>query len=711
MQSSYYDKISSETQLSLKHIAAVASLLSDGATVPFIARYRKEATGSMDEVSVITVRDRLEQLEKLTARKEVILRSLVERELLTPELKLKIDGSAPLTSLEDIYLPFRPKRRTRATKAREKGLEPLAERILLQKNDDPYLYSSEYLNPEKDVHTEDDALSGACDIIAEELAHAASIREPMRKLYWSAGSYECRVLKGKEGEGAKFRDYFEWNEPVRSAPSHRILAMRRGEEKKILSLRITVPVEKAMDIILREVCKDPETSEGKLITRAASDGYRRLLAPSMETETRLRSKEAADDEAIKVFASNLRELLLAPPLGQQAVLAVDPGFRTGCKIVCLSPQGSVLDSTTIFPFMSESRRIEAKKTVCRLIGKHEIKFIAVGNGTAGRETESFLRKSELSGDVKVMLVNESGASIYSASEAARAEFPDFDLTVRGAISIGRRLQDPLAELVKIDPKSIGVGQYQHDVESRKLRKALDDTVSSCVNKVGVDINTASPQLLSYVSGLSERVSENIVRWREENQLFSNRQQLLKVSGLGPIAFEQSAGFLRIRNGMNPLDASGVHPESYPVVERMAGSVNLTVEELMKSEKTRKSLSLKAFTDEKTGLLTLRDIMKELEKPGRDPRKSFQLFSFADVHDIKDLQEGMILPGIVTNVTNFGVFVDVGVHQDGLVHISQMADRFVRNPAEIVSTGEKLKVRVLEVDTGRNRISLSMTGIE
>jgi len=711
MQNSYYEKISSETQLSMKHIAAVVSLLSDGATVPFIARYRKEATGSMDEVSVITVRDRLEQLEKLAARKEVILRSLDERDLLSPELKLKIDNAVTLTSLEDIYLPFRPKRRTRATKAREKGLEPLAKRILLQKNDDPYLYSSEYLNPGKDVHTAEDALSGARDIIAEELAHDASIREPMRRLYWSAGSYECHVVKGKEGEGAKFRDYFEWNEPVRSVPSHRVLAMRRGEEKKILSLRITVPVEKAMDIILKAICRDPDTSEGKLITEAASDGYRRLIAPSMETETRLRSKEAADDEAIEVFASNLRELLLAPPLGPKAVLAVDPGFRTGCKIVCLSPQGSVLDSTTIFPFMSESRRIEAEKSVCGLIGKHGIKFIAVGNGTAGRETESFLRKSELPGDVNVLLVNESGASIYSASKAARAEFPDFDLTVRGSISIGRRLQDPLAELVKIDPKSIGVGQYQHDVESRKLRKALDDTVSSCVNRVGVDINTASPQLLSYVSGLSDKVSENIVRWREENQSFSTRQQLLKVSGLGPIAFEQSAGFLRIRNGKNPLDASGVHPESYPVVERMAESVNLSVDELIRSEEARKSLSLKDFADEKTGLPTLRDIMKELEKPGRDPRESFQLFSFADVHDIKDLQEGMILPGIVTNVTNFGVFVDVGVHQDGLVHISQMADRFVRNPAEIVSTGEKLKVRVLEVDTGRNRISLSMTGIE
>lgn len=710
MQSVHLKKISSETKLNRMHITAVASLLADGATVPFIARYRKEATGSMDEVSVMTVRDRLEQLEKLDERRNAILRSLDERELLTIGLSEKIGNAATMASLEDIYLPFRPRRRTRATKAREKGLEPLAHRILLQKGDDLLLYAVDYLDSENGVDTVEDAVSGARDIIAEDLAHDARIRDRMRRLYRDTGSYECRVISGMEREGSKFRDYFEWTEPVRTAPSHRILAMRRGEEKKILSLRITVSIERALDIILSAACLNPDTPEGIVISEASLDGFRRLLAPSMETETRLRSKEAADDEAIKVFTSNLRELLLAPPLGPKGVLAIDPGFRTGCKIVCLNSQGTVQYNTTIFPFMSEAKKSEAVKTVIGLIDKFEPEFIAVGNGTAGRETEAFLGEISLPEDVKVILVNESGASIYSASVAAREEFPDFDLTVRGAISIGRRLQDPLAELVKIDPKSIGVGQYQHDVDSRKLRKALDDTVESCVNSVGVDLNTASPQLLSYVSGLTERVSRNIVKWSEKNGAFLNRQQLLEVAGLGQVAFEQSAGFLRIRNGQNPLDSSGVHPESYSVVERMAGSEDLSVAQLMLSENARESIDPRDFVDGKTGLPTLLDIMKELEKPGRDPRKSFQVFSFADVHDIKDLEEGMILPGIVTNVTNFGAFVDVGVHQDGLVHISHMADRFVKNPAEIVSAGEKLLVKVLDVDIKRNRISLSMTGI-
>ncbi|MCD4700881.1 MAG: RNA-binding transcriptional accessory protein [Candidatus Aegiribacteria sp.] len=711
MQSSYFKTISIETKLNRMHVAAVASLLAEGSTVPFIARYRKEATGSMDEVSVITVRDRLEQLEKLDERRKAILRSLDERELLTAELSEKISSACTITSLEDIYLPFRPRRRTRATKAREKGLEPLAKRILRQEGDNPFQYALEYLDHEKGVETAEDAVSGARDIIAEELAHAAEIRTPMRRLYWDTGSYECCVIQGMEEEGSKFRNYFEWNESVCSTPSHRVLAMRRGEAKKILSLRVSVSHEKALSIILSAACLNPDSPEWEVISEAASDGFRRLLAPSMETETRLRSKEAADDEAIRVFASNLRELLLTPPLGPKNILAIDPGFRTGCKVVCLNSQGSVQHNTTIFPFMSEAKRSEAEKSIIGLIEKFGPKFIAVGNGTAGRETETFLGETGLPEDVKVIQVNESGASVYSASEVAREEFPDFDITVRGAISIGRRLQDPLAELVKIDPKSIGVGQYQHDVDSKKLQKALDDTVESCVNNVGVDLNTASPQLLSYVSGLSKGVSRNIVKWSEKNGPFPSRQKLLKVSGLGPVAFEQSAGFLRIRHGKNPLDASGVHPESYSVVERMAGSKGLSVAELMLSESARKSIDLRDFVDGKTGLPTLRDIMKELEKPGRDPRESFQVFSFADVHDIKDIEEGMILPGIVTNVTNFGAFIDVGVHQDGLVHISQMADRFVKNPADIVSAGEKLTVRVLEVDIKRNRISLSMIGIE
>jgi len=707
MHSIHFDTISGETKLNRKHIAAVASLLADGATVPFIARYRKEATGSMDEVSVITVRDRLEQLKKLDERRESILRSLVERELLSPDLESRIRGAGTLASLEDIYLPFRPRRRTKATQAREKGLEPLARRILLQKGDDPSEYSREYIDPEKGVKSSEEAISGAKDIIAEELAHNSEIRESMRKLYWDSGTYESRMKESTEEDCSKFRDYSEWNEAVRSSPSHRVLAMRRGEEKKCLFLRISVPVEKAMDLILKVVPADPDDPEGKIVFDAASDSFRRLLGPSMETHTRMESKEKADDEAIRVFSSNLRDLLLSPPLGPRSVLAIDPGFRTGCKVVCLSPQGAVLHNTTIFPFMSEVKREDSFRTVSDAIDRFGSEFVAVGNGTAGRETEDFLRKEPGMKKVKVISVNESGASVYSASEVAREEFPDFDITVRGAISIGRRLQDPLAELVKIDPRSIGVGQYQHDVDSRKLQKALDDTVESCVNMVGVDINTASVQLLSYVSGLSKRISGNIVKWREKNGSFTSRRQLLEVSGLGPVAFEQSAGFLRVINGLNPLDASGVHPESYPVVERMADFAHMTVTELMNCGETRKSLNLEIFIDDKTGLPTLRDIMKELEKPGRDPRDSFQLFSFADVHDIKDIQEGMVLPGIVTNVTNFGAFVDVGVHQDGLVHISQMADRFVRNPAEIVSTGQKLQVKVLSVDIGRKRISLSM----
>jgi len=705
------ERISLETKLKSKHVAAVVSLLEDGATVPFIARYRKEVTGSMDEVFVITVRDRLEQLEKLDDRRSAILRSLDARELLTAKLKKKITDADSMSSLEDIYLPYRPGRKTRAAKAREKGLEPLARRILLQGGDEPSLYAVEFLDAGKGVETVEDALAGARDIIAEELAHDTGIRESMRRLYRDTGMYKCRVISGMQEEGAKFRDYFEWDEPVRRTPSHRVLAMRRGEEKKILSLGISVSTEKAMDIILSVSCADPDTSEGKIISGAARDGFRRLLAPSMETETRLRSKEAADDEAIKVFASNLRELLLAPPLGSKSVLAIDPGFRTGCKLAVLNSQGAVQHNTTIFPFMSDAGREEAVKEVIRLLTKFEVEFIAVGNGTAGRETEAFLSEAGLPEGVVVVPVNESGASVYSASRIAREEFPDFDITVRGAVSIGRRLQDPLAELVKIDPKSIGVGQYQHDVDRRKLRKALDDTVESCVNSVGVDVNTASFRLLSYVSGLSEKVSKNIVKWREKNGLFTSRNQLHGVTGLGPVAFEQSAGFLRIRNGRNPLDASGVHPESYHVVEAIAMSKGLSVAELMKSENVRKTIDLREFIDNRTGLPTLRDIMKELEKPGRDPRKSFELFSFANVHELKDLEEGMILPGIVTNVTAFGAFVDVGVHRDGLVHISRMADRYVRNPADVVSAGEKIRVRVLNVDVGRKRISLSMIGIE
>ncbi|MFO8183395.1 MAG: Tex family protein [Candidatus Aegiribacteria sp.] len=700
--------ISSETGLKRENVAAVIRLLDDGATVPFIARYRKEATGSLDEVSIIQVRDRIGQLRKLEERRSAILRSMEERKVLTDELRRRIRSAGSITLLEDIYLPFRPKRRTRASRARERGLEPLARRILLQEGGDPGSYASSFVDPEKDVGSVEDALSGASDIVAEILTEDPSARESMRKLYWNRGTYRSKLVPKMEAEAGKFRDYFDWEEPVRKTPSHRVLAMRRGEKQKCLSLKILVDEEEALDIVLAGVCRDRESPEGAFITEAARDGFRRLLGPSMETETRLRSREAADDEAIRVFISNLRSLLLAPPLGRKAVTAIDPGYRTGCKVVCLSCDGTVLQHATVHPFGSEQARREAARTVARLVEKHGTEFVAVGNGTAGRETESFLESVGLPGRVRVVTVSESGASVYSASQVAREEFPDLDVTMRGAVSIGRRLQDPLAELVKIDPRSIGVGQYQHDVDGGKLRRALDDTVASCVNSVGVDVNTASVQLLSYVSGLSARIAGRIVSRRSEEGPFSSRQQLMSVRGLGPAAFQQSAGFLRIRDGANPLDSSGVHPESYHVVERMAASEGVGVRQLMASPEIRKSLDLREFMDDSTGLPTLEDIMEELDRPGRDPRDSFKVFRFADVHGIGDLEEGMVLPGVVTNVTNFGAFVDVGVHQDGLVHVSRMSEEYVRDPAELVSAGDRVRVRVLSVDIPRGRISLSMT---
>ncbi len=711
MNSSYLGKISSEFGLNSSKVAAAVSLLQEGATVPFMARYRKEVTGNMDEVTIAAIRDRLEQLLKLDNRREAILRSLEERELLTDELKKELDNAETITSIEDIYLPFRPKRRTRATRAREKGLEPLAERITLQRGERPSEYAKEFIDPEKGVESVDDALAGAQDIIAEKLTEIPRTRESMRRYYWENGIYRSRVRSGQEEEGSKFRDYFEWDEPVGKCPSHRVLAMLRGEKQDILSLKINVPEEQAIGIVSSNWIENPESEEGLLIQEAVRDGYRRLLAKAIETETRLRSKESADDEAIAVFSANLRKLLLAAPLGSEAVMAIDPGFRTGCKVICLDKQGVLLCDNVIFPFMSEEKKQQAGSTVLQLLKQYEISFIAVGNGTAGRETEAFLAELELPGGVSVVSVNESGASIYSASKVAREEFPDHDITVRGAVSIGRRLQDPLAELVKIDPKSIGVGQYQHDVDSRKLQKALDDTVTSCVNSVGVDVNTASRQLLSYVSGLSPSVAGNLVEWRNENGPFSSRRQLMKVPRLGEAAYQQSAGFLRIRNGQNPLDASAVHPESYSIVLKMAASLVAEVKELIESEELRHSIRLEDFITDNAGLPTLRDIMKELEKPGRDPREAFQFFRFADVHAMKDISKDMILPGIVTNVTNFGAFVDIGIHQDGLVHISQLADRYVRNPAEIVSVGDRITVKVLDVDEKRKRISLSMRGLK
>ena len=701
------DRVAAVTGLEDAAVAAVARLLEEGATVPFISRYRKEATGSLDEVRIIEIRDRLEQLRKLDERRSSILGSLLERDLLTEGIRGKLQSAGTLAELEDIYLPYRPKRMTRAGRAREKGLEPLAGRILLQRGDDPYDYASSFIAPDAGVESPEDAVAGASDIIAEMLTHDAGTRSRMRRFFWERGAYRCSVVTGKEEQATQFRDYFDWREPVRSAPSHRVLAMRRGQDKGFLSLHIEVPEEDAMRIVLRNAERGNGGVEGSVVRAAAEDGFRRLLAPSMENETMSRSKEAADDVAIGVFTANLRNLLLAPPLGRRSVMAVDPGFRTGCKIACIGPEGALLETATIYPFASERARVDASSTVLRLLGAHGCLFIAVGNGTGGRETEAFLEDSGLPEDVKVLTVNESGASVYSASETAREEFPKLDVTLRGAVSIGRRLQDPLAELVKIDPRAIGVGQYQHDVDPRKLRRALDDTVSSCVNSVGVDLNTASPQLLSYVSGLKSSVAGNIVSWRVRNGPFRRRDQLMEVRGMGPAIFQQSAGFLRIRDGGNPLDGSAVHPESYPLVERMASSAGVSVDELMADPGLRASLDIRSFVGGQVGIPTLRDIMDELERPGRDPRESFSVFRFADVHEMKDLKAGMLLPGKVTNVTNFGAFVDIGVHRDGLVHISEMSEEFVRDPGQLVSVGDTVKVRVLEVDTDRKRISLSM----
>jgi len=710
MHEAHLKRIASELSLREGHVTAVAALLAEGCTVPFVARYRKESTGSMDEVAVTAVRDRLDQLGKLDERRTAILRSLSERGLLTPELEASVAGAETLQTLEDVYLPHRPKRRTRATKARDAGLQPLAERILAQEGGDPGLYAGDHLNPEAGVTSVEEALKGACDILAEELTEIPEIREAVRRLFRSKGSWIAGVVPGKEEEGSKFRDYFDWKEPVRGAPSHRVLAMRRGEEKGILSLSVTVPAEEVVGLVAGRSLKDPRTPEGALVLEAVRDGCRRLLAPSMETETRLGSKEEADAEAIRVFALNLRRLLLAAPLGRRAVMAIDPGFRTGCKTVCLDSQGALRAWETVQPFRSAGERERAAATVRRMAIEHDIEFVAVGNGTAGRETEAFLAEAGLPESVTVVSVSESGASIYSASEIAREEFPDLDITVRGAVSIGRRLQDPLAELVKLDPGSIGVGQYQHDVDQAKLRKALDEVVESCVNTVGVEVNTASARLLSYVSGLSPAIAANIVAHRNAHGPFDSRRRLLDVPRLGPKAFEQCAGFLRIRDGLEPLDASAVHPESYPVVSRMAASAGCTVAELMGSAELRAGLRLEDFVGDGVGLPTLRDILEELEKPGRDPRQTFQPFRFADVHEPKDLAEGMVLPGIVTNVTNFGAFVDIGVHQDGLVHVSRLAGRRVSSPSEVVSVGDRVRVRVLEVDLGRSRIALSMRDV-
>jgi protein Tex len=708
MPMSHTETISQELNLAPRQVAATLTMLKEGATIPFMARYRKEITGSLDEVELQNIRDRAEQLAALDKRREAILSSLEERELLTDALKASLLAADTLTELEDIYLPYRPKRRTRATIAREKGLEPLAQQILAAQADgDPELMAELFIDPAKEVNNLAEALAGAKDIIAEWVNEDKEAREQVRELFLNKSVVAAKVMKGKEEEGAKYKDYFDWSEPIDKVPSHRLLAMRRAEKEMVISLSLRPDQDEALYRLDRKFVKG-HRGAAQVVREAVEDSYHRLMAPSLETEARVMSKDKADLEAIDVFTENLRQLLLSAPLGEKAVMALDPGFRTGCKVVCLDKHGRLLEDMVIYPHPPQRKVARATVIVEQLIERHGVEVIAVGNGTAGRETEAFLRESELPGHIPILLVNESGASIYSASEVARAEFPDRDLTVRGAVSIGRRLMDPLAELVKIDPKSIGVGQYQHDVDQAQLRKALDDTVISCVNKVGVEVNTASKQLLTYVSGLGPSLAENIVKFRDENGPFSARKELLKVPRLGPKAFEQAAGFLRIREASNPLDRSAVHPESYPIVEQMARDLGVTVADLMQDEKLRKQIDLKAYTTDTVGLPTLQDIMAELAKPGRDPREQFEIFQFAEgINEITDLREGMSLPGIVTNITDFGAFVDIGVHQDGLVHLSQMADRFIKHPTEVVKVHQKVQVRVVSVEVERKRISLSM----
>jgi uncharacterized protein len=703
----WIEQITKEFSLQHKHVKAVADLLSEGATIPFISRYRKELTGSMDEVMIANVRDRLEQLHELDKRREAIISSIEKQGKLTPELMQAVVTATSLAELEDIYLPYKPKRKTRASVAKEKGLEPLALKLFEQGNLNPEEFAKTFVDAEKGVNESQEALEGARDIIAEWISENQETRKNIREIFWKEGIVESKVLKGKESEGQKYKDYFEWKEPIAKTPSHRLLALRRGEKESILALDIFPPEENAIYALERQFIKS-ENAAAEQVKLAAKDCYKRLLRPSLETEIRMETKMKADEEAIRVFASNLKELLLSAPLGQKNVLALDPGFRTGCKLVCLDRQSQLLHYEAIFPNDPQRETAKSAAIIKGLVEKYQIEAIAIGNGTAGRETEAFVKSIGLSNKILIVMVNESGASVYSASEVARDEFPDKDVTVRGAVSIGRRLMDPLAELVKIDPKSIGVGQYQHDVDQTKLKQGLDDVVMSCVNSVGVEVNTASKELLSYVSGLSPALAKNIIEYRNQNGPFKDRQSLMKVPRLGEKVFEQAAGFLRIHEAGNPLDSSAVHPESYPIVQRMATDLGCSVKDLMSAAELRKQLDLKNYVTEKVGLPTLTDIVRELEKPGRDPRQVFEVFNFTDgVNAISDLKVGMKLPGIVTNVTNFGAFVDIGVHQDGLVHISHLSDNFVKDPKEAVTVQQKVTVTVVEVDVPRKRIGLSM----
>lgn len=683
-------------------------LMDGGATIPFISRYRKEMTGSLDEVQLMHIKEEYERLKELDARKEAVIKSIEEQEKMTPELRKRIDAAGTMSELEDIYLPYRPKRRTRATIAREKGLEPLAILIMDQKENDPALKAESFLNDE--VETVGDAIAGASDIIAEWINEDEKARKQLRYLFEKESVIYSKVIKGKEAEGIKYSDYYDWSEPLKKCPSHRLLAMRRGEDEGFLRLSVEPDEEHALNMLNSIFIKGRNRSSD-IVTVAIKDSWKRLLSSSMETEFRNISKEKADIEAITVFAENLRQLLLGSPLGEKNVLAIDPGFRSGCKVVCLDRQGTFIHNETIYPHPPQNETAMSIKKILSLVNAYKIEAIAIGNGTASRETEDFIKWVKFEKDIQVFVVSEAGASIYSASKIARDEFPDYDVTVRGAISIGRRLMDPLAELVKIDPKSIGVGQYQHDVDQQKLQKSLDDVIMSCVNAVGVEVNTASKHLLTYVSGLGPQLAQNIIDYRTENGPFSARKELLKVKRMGEKAFEQSAGFLRIRNAENPLDASAVHPESYHVVEKMSKDLGCELKELITNENKRKEIKLELYVSPITGLPTLKDIINELAKPGRDPRSIIKEFSFADVHTMEDLIEGMIVPGIVTNITKFGAFVDIGIKQDGLVHISNMSKTYVSDPSTVVKLHQHVMVMVLAVDIERKRIQLSMKDVD
>lgn len=701
----YSKIISGRLGLGQSYTSNTIKLLEEGSTIPFISRYRKEMTGSMDEEQVAAVKEELNRLKELDKRKETVLKTIEEQGKLTPELRKRIEECMEMTELEDIYLPYKPKKRTRAGIAREKGLEPLAKIIARQKETDIFKKAEEFINDK--VPDVEEALQGARDIVAEWISENENARNMVRNFFSRGAVIYSKMVKGKEEEGIKYKDYFEFSEPLRKCPSHRLLAMRRGEQEGFLRISISPEEDPTINALVKAFVSG-YYDVSRQMEMAVIDSYKRLLAPAIENEFMAASKEKADEEAIRVFAENLRQLLLSPPLGQVAVMGVDPGFRTGCKLVCLDKQGNLLHNETIYPHPPQQDVKTASKKIDTLVEQYKIEAIAIGNGTASRETEQFIRNVKFNRDVKVFVVSESGASVYSASKTAREEFPDYDVTVRGSVSIGRRLMDPLAELVKIEPKSIGVGQYQHDVDQGKLQSGLDRVVESCVNSVGVNVNTASRHLLTYVSGLGPSLAQNIVEYRKKNGPFRSRKELLKVPRMGEKAFEQSAGFLRIDQGENPLDNSAVHPESYPIVERMARDLQCSIEDLIKSAEVRQKIDIKKYTTAGIGLPTLKDIMQELEKPGRDPRNRIEVFEFSpDVFSMNDLRPGMVLPGIVTNITNFGVFVDVGVKQDGLVHISQLADRFVKDPNEVVKLHQKVKVKVLEVDAARKRIQLTM----